>query len=393
MVKGISRCSHTPTMTCFNNSSINMKLCQKLCFVGAMSVILATVCFAIVKPALILYSFSILFLILILIRGYNYWRNKYLLFMLDQCYFINYVSLIFIWILPQSHIMQMFQFGLANAHAYGGTFLFRNALVLHDIQRLTSCFIHVLPALFSFLIRWYPSETSVWWYTDLFDSHATRGLLFWNTNVDWFWLVAAPSLFHLLREVLYYIIIYGIVRPSDEYLDSFRYLHKKKILWRIFWKHIDKRLHLISWIAFNLILSTILLLIAVIAWSNYLFHVTMLIVQTLTLIWNGACYYLDYFPIECRRHLHLEPEKTIISISRNENNNTATTNNNNISSINNNNNQTGTEQITDDVYGSVAASLFSRYPLPEEINAGILSNGHTLADEEKCLPFEGVDTH
>ncbi|VDQ02256.1 unnamed protein product [Trichobilharzia regenti] len=66
-------------------------------------------------------------------------------------------------------------------------------------------------------------------------------------------------------QVLYYIIIYGFVRPSDEYLDSFRYLHKKKILWRIFWKHIDKRLHLISWIAFNLILSTILLLIAVVA--------------------------------------------------------------------------------------------------------------------------------
>lgn len=82
--------------------------------------------------------------------------------MLDPCYFINFVSLIFIWLvfvlifafhrlLPQSHAMQLFHFGLANSLAFGGAFLFRNTLALHDIQRLTSCFIHVLPALFSFL--------------------------------------------------------------------------------------------------------------------------------------------------------------------------------------------------------------------------------------------------
>ncbi|CAH8534348.1 unnamed protein product [Heterobilharzia americana] len=261
-----------------------------------------------------------------------------------------------------------------------GTFLFRNALVLHDIQRLTSSFIHVLPALFSFLVRWYPSETSVCWYTDLYNSHGSRELLSWNTNVDWFWLVAAPFLFHLVREVLYYVIIYGIVRPSDEHLDSFRYLHKKKILWRFFWKHIHDRWHLIGWITCNLLLSTILLLLAVIAWCNYLFHISLLIVQTLTLVWNGACYYLDYFPIEYTRNLHMEPEKTIITITRSENAN-----------------QTGDDQhiITDDIYGSVAASIFSRYPLPEERHTTLCSNGHTIVDEQKSLTHdnEGGDTH
>ncbi|VDO69942.1 unnamed protein product, partial [Schistosoma mattheei] len=183
-----------------------MKLCEKLCFVGAMSVILTTMCFAIIRPALVLYSFSSLFILLYLLRVYNYWKNKYLLFMLDPCYFINFVSLIFIWLLPHSHAMQLFHFGLANSLAFGG----------------------------AFLIRWHPSETSVWWYTNLYDSHASLELLSWNKNIDWFWLVAAPTLFHFVREMLYYTIIYGIVKPSDDYLDSFRYLHKKKILWRFF---------------------------------------------------------------------------------------------------------------------------------------------------------------
>lgn len=55
------------------------------------------------------------------------------------------------------------------------------------------CYIH--------RIRWHPSETSVWWYTNLYDSHASLELLSWNKDIDWFWLVAAPTLFHFVREV------------------------------------------------------------------------------------------------------------------------------------------------------------------------------------------------
>ncbi|TNN11310.1 putative membrane protein isoform 1 [Schistosoma japonicum] len=357
-----------------------MKLCEKLCFVGAMSILLSTMCLSIVRPALLLYNFSFLYICLYFLRLYNYWKNKYLLFMLDQCYFINFVSLIFVWLLPHSHTMQLFQFGLANAHAYGGTFLFRNALVLHDIQRLTSCLIHVLPALYSFLIRWHPSETSVWWYTDLYDSHASRELLSWNKDVNWFWLVGAPVLFHFTREVLYYIIIYGIVKPGDEYLDSFRYLHKKKILWRFFWKHIDDRWHLIGWIACNIVLCTILLLIAIIAWCNYLFHITMLIIQTLTLTWNGACFYLDYFPIEYTRNLQIQPNQGVIIISKNENHI--------------NNNETADERIIqDDVYNNVAASIFSCYPSPDESHSKVFHDGNITIDEEKNLTGGSNITH
>ncbi|CAH8549449.1 unnamed protein product [Schistosoma rodhaini] len=360
-----------------------MKLCEKLCFVGAMAFLLTTMCFAIIRPALVLYSFSFLFILLYFLRVYNYWRNKYLLFMLDPCYFTNFASLIFIWLLPHSHAMQLFHFGLANSLAFGGAFLFRNTLALHDIQRLTSCFIHILPALFSFLIRWHPSKTSVWWYTNLYDSHASLELLSWNKDIDWFWLVSAPTLFHFIREVLYYTIIYGIVKPSDEYLDSFRYLHKKKILWRFLWKYIDDRWHLISWIVCSILLSTILLLVAVVAWCNYLFHASMLIIQTLTLIWNGACFYLDFFPIEYTRNLRIEPEQGMITITKNENH------------IDKNNDKEIIDEriINDDVYNNIAASVFSCYPTPDESNSKIYEDGHMTVDEQKGLKYESNTSH
>ncbi|KAH8878305.1 membrane protein [Schistosoma japonicum] len=181
-------------------------------------------------------------------------------------------------------------------------------------------------------------------------------------------------------KVLYYIIIYGIVKPGDEYLDSFRYLHKKKILWRFFWKHIDDRWHLIGWIACNIVLCTILLLIAIIAWCNYLFHITMLIIQTLTLTWNGACFYLDYFPIEYTRNLQIEPNQGVIIISKNENHI--------------NNNETADERIIqDDVYNNVAASIFSCYPSPDESHSKVFHDENITIDEEKNLTGGSNITH
>ncbi|XP_018651374.1 hypothetical protein Smp_040720.1 [Schistosoma mansoni] len=332
-----------------------MKLCEKLCFVGAMAFLLTTMCFAIIRPALVLYSFSFVFILLYFLRVYNYWKNKYLLFMLDPCYFTNFASLIFIWLLPHSHAMQLFHFGLANSLAFGG----------------------------AFLIRWHPSKTSVWWYTNLYDSHASLELLSWNKDIDWFWLVSAPTLFHFIREVLYYTITYGIVKPSDEYLDSFRYLHKKKILWRFLWKYIDDRWHLISWIACSILLSTVLLLVAVVAWCNYLFHASMLIIQTLTLIWNGACFYLDFFPIEYTRNLRIEPEQGMITITKNENH------------IDKNNDKEIIDEriINDDVYNNIAASVFSCYPTPDESNSKIYEDGHMTVDEQKGLKYESNTSH
>ncbi|KAA0189743.1 hypothetical protein FBUS_05852 [Fasciolopsis buskii] len=64
--------------------------------------------------------------------------------------------------------------------------------------------------------------------------------------------------------------------------------------------------HLPVWIALNIFLSACVLFLAIFAWSSYLFHSAMIITQLLTIAWNGACYYLDVYPVEIQRDQNLQ---------------------------------------------------------------------------------------
>ncbi|CAH8625043.1 unnamed protein product [Dicrocoelium dendriticum] len=283
---------------------------EKLCFVGSFVCICFSFYFYAVLPSAILYMFSVVFLFSMVVRTIHYRKANYLLFILDMCYIINILSLVFVWGVPTCHTIQMIQFGLANSHAYSGVFVYRNALVLHDFQKLVSCFIHVLPVLFSYLVRWYPSETSLGWYTKFREPQTKRDFFAWIHDLNWIYLVVIPLCMFVAREVLYYSIIYGCVKPSEKHLDAYRYMRKKRILAKLFWDRFHDRWHLFIWIFIGIASSAVLLCVSVVAWCSQLFHSCMLVVQLLVLCWNGACYYVDYYSIEIQRRMQAQLSKT-----------------------------------------------------------------------------------
>ncbi|KAA3676274.1 uncharacterized protein DEA37_0006119 [Paragonimus westermani] len=162
----------------------------------------------------------------------------------------------------------------------------------------------------AFDLRWFPKETSVWWYTDLVDTNAKPDPLVWMNDRDWFYLTLVPLLIFCSREVLYYLIVYGCVKPDEKHLDSYRYMHKKKLFAHIFWDRFHARWHIFIWVMFGIVSSGVVLCLAAIAWSSYLFHSLMLTVQLLMICWNGACYYIDYYPIELQRRFTSQVKET-----------------------------------------------------------------------------------
>ncbi|KAA3671834.1 uncharacterized protein DEA37_0009761, partial [Paragonimus westermani] len=70
---------------------------EKICFVCSVTCIVVSVYSFSVRPAIILYLFSALFVLCMILRVISYWRSNYLLFMLDMCYLINALSLILVW--------------------------------------------------------------------------------------------------------------------------------------------------------------------------------------------------------------------------------------------------------------------------------------------------------
>ena len=81
--------------------------------------------------------------------------------MLDFCYFSQATLLVYLHMFPDESAIFKLVFTMANGPLTWGGVLWRNALVFHDIDKLTSTFIHFYPALVTYCVRWYSPPADI----------------------------------------------------------------------------------------------------------------------------------------------------------------------------------------------------------------------------------------
>lgn len=89
--------------------------------------------------------FTVQFLYFMPIRFYTYHRKGYHYFLADLCYFVNALCLISIWVFPQSKRVFISSYCLAYGNNAVAIVMWRNSLVFHSLDKVTSLFIHVMP--------------------------------------------------------------------------------------------------------------------------------------------------------------------------------------------------------------------------------------------------------
>jgi Protein of unknown function (DUF2838) len=84
---------------------------------------------------------------LLLARFVIYRRAKFHYFMLDWCYFCQVLLLVYVHVFPSSPVLFQAVFAVANGPLVIAIVMWRNSLVFHDLDKLTSAFIHLMPAI------------------------------------------------------------------------------------------------------------------------------------------------------------------------------------------------------------------------------------------------------
>lgn len=109
-----------------------------------------------VEPQSMGYTYLLLAVPLLVFRFFTFHRSKQHFFMLDFCYYVQGWTLQAIMFRRTN--MQFFKvfFALANGPLLLAIILWDNKLLFHDVDKLTSLFIHICPALVSFCLRWNP---------------------------------------------------------------------------------------------------------------------------------------------------------------------------------------------------------------------------------------------
>lgn len=98
--------------------------------------------------------------VLLSYRWYAYKKERNHYFLFDFCYFCNFLVLLYLW-LPEQVLGPTVRgglfstcFAMANGPVLCAIVFWRNSLVPHSIDKMTSLFIHVSPTLALSGLKW-----------------------------------------------------------------------------------------------------------------------------------------------------------------------------------------------------------------------------------------------
>ena len=213
-----------------------VRLLDKIAFtLGVLNISLSQY-FLFSQPSLFWAWYSVVIPILWAVRAREFGRRKYAYFLFDFCYFVLGGTLLNILVLPNSKRLFKILFIFTHGPLALAVLIWRCSLVFHDIERITSVYIHILPAMLYYTQRWeVPSIKPVLvgevYTTD--ELSMEDYLLALVTYISW--------------QVLYFLKTEVVDRyrlDSDpEYITSLRWMTRDT-------KHILARsvLHLMRWI-------------------------------------------------------------------------------------------------------------------------------------------------
>ena len=83
--------------------------------------------------------------ILLPIRFYTFFCKDWQYYLADLCYFVNLITMLYIWVWPQSSFLWISSYAFSFGTLCLAVVLWRNSFVLHSVEKTTSTVIHVLP--------------------------------------------------------------------------------------------------------------------------------------------------------------------------------------------------------------------------------------------------------
>lgn len=239
--------------------------------------------------------YSLEAVVLIAVRWVVYRMKKWHYYLWDFCYFANIVLLIQLWLLPKSALLNKVMFAYSAGPLAWSIVAFRNSLVFHSLDKITSLMLHWMPACVVWTLRWYPQRVG---HKLDYDSKSEEAKAEWQHG-SLTSLVVIPLLPYLLWAVAYYIKIFvissdKIQKRGYETLYQFACQNEKSLFGRVVLKA-PKRLQPLVYMVMHMALVTLTFLLARLFWESFAAHTIFLLFILASSAYNGASFYFEVF--------------------------------------------------------------------------------------------------
>lgn len=266
----------------------NVRINEKFTFVCTFVVIVLLSQGMVNFQWLIPYIYATLTPVLVTIRVLMYWRKRWHYFLLDFCYYANMFCLVFLCFPQNGHIFSI-MFSLSLGPLIWAIPVYRNSLVLHSVDKVTSTYIHILPPILSFVVRWYPQETSKFWFTEFLNEVP-------ELSAEWTYLV--PFIAFVIHSMIYSLVVNLFSNANSDTISSYNYLGEKEnsCLYKLF-NCIGTQYRCGMFYVWNWIFCAVTLVGSLLCYFSFTINWLCILLLSLTAIWNGGSYYVHVFAV------------------------------------------------------------------------------------------------
>lgn len=245
-------------------------------------------------PHTFCYTYHSIFVFLMVFCKWIYYKQRgWHYYMTDFCYTANMFLIIFLMFAPKNEQLFCAVFIWANGPLAVALGAFRNQMVFHKMDNLSSLALHMLPQLITYNLKWYtmPHEA------ELPEKDRTFLQLSQPDSFNFMLMVALPVGIYLLHAVIMYNINFVFAKKriaERNYETMFNYFASQKSTAKLIYAFGEKNAALafvgcqVSCFAGSLWLG----------WLNFFsfYCNTFFVCLWLTWsIWNASCFYMDYF--------------------------------------------------------------------------------------------------
>ncbi|KAJ2930217.1 hypothetical protein H1R20_g6857, partial [Candolleomyces eurysporus] len=126
-------------------------------FFGVMNLLFTALIFGL-APQWVHISYTVQGLYLLPLRYYQYKKRAWHYFLFDLCYYVTILNFIYFWFFPGSSFLFIACYCLSHGSLASAVITWRNSLVFHDQDKVTSLFIHIYaPLAFTVIRHFYPN--------------------------------------------------------------------------------------------------------------------------------------------------------------------------------------------------------------------------------------------
>ncbi|CDW79016.1 UNKNOWN [Stylonychia lemnae] len=282
----------------YMNKAPIVRFMDKIFFIVGVLLLIATTYMLGRYPNKHYYTFHIYTVTtLVVIRLFNYRIKRWHYYLFDFCYFANTLIIYYLVIDPKNDILFRIFFVYANGPFGLAIPAFKNSMIFHKLDNLTSIAIHLIPLVTSYNLRW----TTLFYERSLPEGER----YFLNIDEDnekftlnfLFKMFFIPFAVYILWAFLYYMKVFIISSKKIKernyetmYIYYYNQAWAKKIL--------DKagpQFGPIVFMSFHVGFFILSSGFAIIAFNSFWVHTILTLIWTIMSIWNGANFYMEYF--------------------------------------------------------------------------------------------------